>query len=211
MSMPLSDIASAHPLRRSGQIPIPGRIGALAVTALAHLVVIAALIAGLEQARIIHPPEITVQFSLEKRKVVTPPPAAPQAPSVIDAAAPVMAPPVISLAPAPGPASAPLMLPSPPDARPGSSNARPTWETALLNRLAEARHTPAPAARGVVLLRFTMDRNGKVLGAAIEKSSGNDALDQEALAALQRAQPLPLPPAEIPGDTLDLIVPVDFL
>jgi len=36
------------------------------------------------------------------------------------------------------------------------------------------------------------------------------ALDQEALAALARAAPLPKPPVEVSGDVLDLVVPVDF-
>ena len=62
----------------------------------------------------------------------------------------------------------------------------------------------------MVLLRFRMDRDGKLLDSRIEKSSGSDALDQEALAALARAQPLPAPPVEVPGNPLELIVPVDF-
>ncbi len=55
-----------------------------------------------------------------------------------------------------------------------------------------------------------MNRDGHVLIARIEKSAGDDTLDQQALAALLRAQPLPAPPAEVAGDSLDLIVPVDF-
>jgi protein TonB len=207
------DVAGAHPLRqaRSG-LPIKSRIGALTVTAAAHLVVIIALVEGLQQARIIPPPEIAVQFTPEKRKPVTPPPASPLLPSVIDASAPEAPQITVNLPPAPvaGPAP-PLMLPAPPNADFGTSNAEPTWETALLNRLAQARPVPAGAAHGVVLLRFKMDRDGKVLEAKIEQSSGSDALDQEALAALQRAQPLPAPPVEVPGNPLELIVPVDFL
>ena len=59
-------------------------------------------------------------------------------------------------------------------------------------------------------VRFTMDRQGRVLSAALERSSGHAALDREALALLERAQPLPAPPAETPGERITLTVPVEF-
>lgn len=206
------DVMGAHPLRLRAQLPIRSRIGAIAATALAHLVVIVALVEGLEQARIMHPPETMVQFTPEPRKVIETPSASPAVPSTIDASAPDLAAPQISVS-APAAPAPPMFLPSPPNADYGTSNAEPSWETALLTRLDQAKHMPPAAVKqhGVVLLHFTMDRDGKVSAVKIEKSSGTDALDQEALAALQRAQPLPPPPAEVPGATLDLIVPVDFL
>jgi periplasmic protein TonB len=206
------DVIGAHPLRQvRSQLPIRSRIGAITVTAAAHLVVIIALIAGLHQALIIHRPEIAVQFTPEKRRAVEPSPSSPLAPLVIDAAAPVAPQIDVNIPSAPQAApTPPLMLPAPPNADFGTSNAEPTWETALLNRLAQAKHVPAEPAHGVVLLRFKMDRDGKVLEAKIEKSAGSDAMDQEALAALQRAQPLPVPPPEVPGNPLELIVPLDF-
>lgn len=45
----------------------------------------------------------------------------------------------------------------------------------------------------------------------LHKSPGYDALDEETLALLQRAQPLPPPPSELSGETFDLVVPVQFL
>jgi len=204
------DVISAHPLRQlRSRLPLRNRIGAITVTAAAHLVIIAALIEGLQQVLITHPPEIAVQFTPEKRRTVIPPPSSPLAPLVIDAAAPVAPQIDVTLTPSPTPAP-PLMLPAPPNADFGTSNAEPTWETALLNRLAQAKHVTVDGVHGVVLLRFKMDRDGKVLEAKIDKSAGSDALDQEALAALQRAQPLPTPPPEVPGNPLELIVPVDF-
>ena len=44
----------------------------------------------------------------------------------------------------------------------------------------------------------------------INKSSGFELLDDEVLALIQRAQPLPTPPPEIPGAVVDLVVPVAF-
>jgi periplasmic protein TonB len=42
------------------------------------------------------------------------------------------------------------------------------------------------------------------------RSAGTAALDQEALAVLQRAQPFPPPPADTPGERLPLTVPIIF-
>ncbi len=55
-----------------------------------------------------------------------------------------------------------------------------------------------------------MDRDGHVLSAKIEKSSGFNLLDKEALTLMQRAQPLPRPPPEIQGEHLELVVPIQF-
>jgi protein TonB len=192
--------------------PAASRVGALLTTLAAHLLVIAALVAGLRQVQLVHQQETIVGFVLHERKIEKLSP--PTEPALIDpAVTPAPVPSIVTLPPAPSPAlsAAPMMLPSPPSADPQASNAVPTWEAALLGQLQQARRMPPSARmRGVVLLRFTMDRDGKVLASKIEKGSGDENLDQEALAALQRAQPLPEPPAEVPGNPLDLIVPVDF-
>jgi protein TonB len=49
-----------------------------------------------------------------------------------------------------------------------------------------------------------------LLSAEIARSSGRAALDREALALIDRAQPLPAMPAAMEGDTLDAIVPINF-
>ncbi len=59
-------------------------------------------------------------------------------------------------------------------------------------------------------MRFSLDRKGRVVSMSIARSSGYRALDDEVLALLERAQPLPPPPAEVPGDPLELMGPVDF-
>jgi len=57
------------------------------------------------------------------------------------------------------------------------------------------RYPPGAHAVGKTTVRFTLDRNGKVLDVGIEKSSGNAVLDQEALAIVHRADPFPKFPA----------------
>ena len=63
---------------------------------------------------------------------------------------------------------------------------------------------------GVAMVRFSMDRRGRVLYVDLARSSGHAVLDQEAIGLLRRAQPLPAPPAEVAGDPLSLTVPVEF-
>jgi TonB family protein len=46
--------------------------------------------------------------------------------------------------------------------------------------------------------------------AVVVRSSGHDDLDQEALAWIQRAQPLPRPPPEVATDPIELVVPLRF-
>jgi protein TonB len=95
-----------------------------------------------------------------------------------------------------------------------NAGAAPTWQGLLLGHLEQFKRYPGMAQQhgqqGVVYLRFTMNREGEVLSAKIERSSGYDLLDEETLALIRRAQPLPKPPPEVAGDTLELTVPVEF-
>jgi protein TonB len=61
-----------------------------------------------------------------------------------------------------------------------------------------------------VLLRFLLARDGRVLGAELERSSGHDLLDKEVLALIRRAEPLPSFPAELTQQQLELVLPVPF-
>lgn len=83
----------------------------------------------------------------------------------------------------------------------------------LESHLARFRVYPADARtaglQGVVTIYFTMTRDGAVLDAWVENSSGVSDLDTEALAAIMRAQPLPAPPHSWPG-RMDVSLPVTF-
>lgn len=113
----------------------------------------------------------------------------------------------------PAPATtAPVSRPAPPS--PSASTAPQDWKARLLAHLESKKRYPPSAQRlrqeGVVHVRFTMDRAGRVLTARIERASGRSLLDREALALLERAQPLPPPPVEVQGATLELVAPVEF-
>lgn len=63
---------------------------------------------------------------------------------------------------------------------------------------------------GTVGLGFKFARDGTVLDAWIEKSSGYPLLDQAALAMIRAASPIPKVPDQYKGDTLTLVMPENF-
>jgi protein TonB len=215
------DISPPTPLRRARPSPpLRSRVFAAVITIAAHIVAITAIIAGLRQANILHQPDVvTVQIDVTKQKpedlsLPLPIPVMVR-PSVITAPVPMfsVAPdPAVALPPAVPTASA--AVPTPSAGRLTPSKAAVTWQGLLLARLQQAKHYPLSAQarrqQGVALLHFTMDRDGNVLTAEIRKSSGYDLLDQETMALVRRAQPLPRPPPEVTGNPVDLVVPVEF-
>lgn len=64
--------------------------------------------------------------------------------------------------------------------------------------------------QGVVVVRFTVDRNGNVSGVSIKRSSGHGTLDSATLALVQRVAPLPRMPASMQRDSLTLSLPIDY-
>lgn len=83
----------------------------------------------------------------------------------------------------------------------------------LEGHLARYRIYPSAAREagreGVVMLHFVMTDDGRVLQAWVGESSGVSDIDREAVAAVLRAQPLPVFPQGWPG-RLDIILPVTF-
>lgn len=83
----------------------------------------------------------------------------------------------------------------------------------LLAHIGRYRQYPPEARRdrveGTVWVRFVLDRNGRVVRAWIETSSGRSLLDQEAVAAIRRAEPLPPIPNGFP-DRIDITLPIEF-
>lgn len=78
------------------------------------------------------------------------------------------------------------------------------------------RHKRYPAqarrqrAQGTVKVRFTIDRNGRLLSHQMVSSSGHRLLDQEAEAMLKRASPMPTIPAALNRSRLTVTLPVNF-
>jgi protein TonB len=88
-----------------------------------------------------------------------------------------------------------------------------SWQRSLLAQLQRHARYPAQAnhAHGVAKVTFKIDRSGHVVSSRIMQSSGSAALDEEALATITRAQPMPRPPADVPDDQLAFInVPIRY-
>jgi periplasmic protein TonB len=113
------------------------------------------------------------------------------------------------VAPTPGPRVAALAVGQVP--RPTSA-AVATWQRLLVAQLERNKRYP-PGAHGKVgeaRLAFSIDRGGHVLTSQIVHSAGSEALDEEALAMIKRAAPLPAPPAGISEDQLSFVVPIRY-
>jgi protein TonB len=100
---------------------------------------------------------------------------------------------------------------------PGSAASRAAianWRDLVLARLQQNKRYPAGAEarreQGVATLSFSVDRNGRVLARSITRSSGSAVLDEEVLAMVQRAQPLPAFPPAMTQNSVNLIVPIRF-
>lgn len=162
----------------------------------------------------------------EPRPVTPEPPSAPPRPVVepmlsepVEAAAvvevPVVAepPPVAAEAPAMPAETAPPPAPEPPlDAR--GKRAQSQYLRELMAWLARHRVYPAEAKKqkleGVVQVRFAIDRDGRLLSAAVHRSAGAELLDQAALDVLRRAEPMPKFPKALARSRLSVTLPIDF-
>jgi periplasmic protein TonB len=96
----------------------------------------------------------------------------------------------------------------------GAPRIAPSWQTELVRRLEQYKRYPGDAqsrgVEGVVMLSFSVDRNGRVLSREIVRSSGHPELDKEVVSMIERAQPLPPFPPSMPQEKLDLTVPIRF-
>lgn len=145
------------------------------------------------------PPEETAEVALPDPEPPKPEPPAEEK----QATAPA---PVTAVAPAP--ATAGVETPQP------ATVAVKRWQSGLSARLARAKRYPQKAlarheeGRGVVAL--TIDRDGRVVDSRVLESSGSADLDQELLAMVIRAQPLPKPPPDATDADLTITLPVKF-
>lgn len=88
------------------------------------------------------------------------------------------------------------------------------WQRELVAHLGRFKSYPAASRdrreTGQIMLKFELDRSGRVSSAGIARTSGYPRLDAAALDMLNRASPLPPPPESMPGAKFELAVPVRF-
>jgi protein TonB len=212
------DARPVRPKRQWSMVDTDKLVG-IGVTIAVHAVILALALTAVHvtQTKVLQ--ELSVQITPEKREVVEDIKPLPKmvVPSVITVPPPeftvrtVTPPPVVAQqAPVAAPAPpAPVAVPSK-----ASGETRDSYLGRLLAQLNRFKQYPRAARQahieGVVMLHFVMDADGKVQSFDIAKSSGRPVLDAEALALIQRAQPLPALPADFPTRTLDAVVPVEF-
>ncbi|MDP3321632.1 MAG: energy transducer TonB, partial [Bosea sp. (in: a-proteobacteria)] len=91
-----------------------------------------------------------------------------------------------------------------------SAASRASWRGTLLAHLNRYKRFPGGANPGTVQVSFSIDRSGRVLTARLVRGSGDALLDEEAVAMIRRASPVPAPPEGLGGGTIALAVPVKF-
>src|SRR5699024_2766253 len=91
------------------------------------------------------------------------------------------------------------------------------WQQELRHHLDRRKRYPRQAQRmrqeGTPVVRFKLDGKGNVVQADLETGSGIVALDKEAVMLVKRAQPLPVPPADLvarSGGLVDVTLPIEF-
>jgi len=97
---------------------------------------------------------------------------------------------------------------------PSARKSKTTWQKRLAVHIDGFKQYPesarSHAGTGAVLVSFAIDRSGAVVSRKLLQGSGNAALDEEAVAMLLRAAPLPVPPSDVPGDTFEMAIPIRF-
>lgn len=112
--------------------------------------------------------------------------------------------------PEPGPPAAPAKSVS----NQAVLDAKANWQARVLGHLEARKRYPYIAQRkrqeGIVYVRFVMDREGRVLARQLEQGVRSDELNEEAINLIKRAEPLPAPPVDVPGETIELVLPIRF-
>jgi periplasmic protein TonB len=105
-----------------------------------------------------------------------------------------------------------------PEGQPGLTGAAPReaaaasagYTAGLVGRLRSHTSFPAGAPSGTVVVHFSIDRSGRLLGRSLARSSGSPLLDAAALSTVDRAAPFPPFPPEMTRSRLDVTAPIGF-
>lgn len=93
-----------------------------------------------------------------------------------------------------------------------AARVRLTWQKELSAHFDRHKRYPGDRANksAEIVVSFMLDRAGHILSSSIVRGSGDASFDQAALAMLQRANPVPAPPALIADEGLSFTLPVVF-
>lgn len=85
-----------------------------------------------------------------------------------------------------------------------------TWKSSVNAHLNRHKGGNPNGAMGTVVVAFTINRSGGVVGAHLVRSSGDPVLDAKAVSTPRSASPVPAPPPDVAGSTIMLTVPIRY-
>jgi protein TonB len=181
-----------------------------ALTLALHVLAIAALLYGAQRISPVEVEPQSVDIDIispvaeltEARSVIQP--------KMVHLAQPVVTAPDIEIEPEPSPITVTTDL-APASLDTGNGNSergRSDYVGRIHDHLKRFMHFPGAA--GLVTLRFFVDKAGMVHSLAVMKSSGKKAVDNEAMAMVIRAQPLPPVPDELKVELFGASLPVNY-
>ncbi len=83
----------------------------------------------------------------------------------------------------------------------------------VVRKLSQARFTPATREqreRGLVVVRLTIGRDGRLIDAALARASGSPALDSGVMETVRKASPFAPLPAELTANSHTFVVPINY-
>jgi len=201
--------SQSHRMAARAQHPVNSM--GLVVTIALHLLVAAALLFQWQSSEPL-PAEPMIFVQLTEEKAEKPVPTAP-APKIeqpkIDMPRMVLP----NIIQQPNTITPPPIKAAPPPAAPDAKVVE-NYASKMMRHLNRYKRYPAASRQrreeGIAQLSFTIDHQGNVLSSRIVKSSGHQQLDEETLAMVRRASPIPVPPQDLWKDPMELVVPVDF-
>lgn len=193
-SAPAQPVPAAQPVPEPAPVPRPPR---------AERAEARPVLAAPQPAKPLVRPRPAAATPLESATQPTTPPASPPAmPTEIAVAAPR------SADPAP-----PATTPHPPAQR-ASTEAIDSYRRQLTDLFAREHEYPRVAAmrgwEGEVRLRLRVARRGQLLGVRVDRSSGFEVLDQDALALLEGHGKLPPLPEALEVAEIEVVVPITY-
>lgn len=169
------------------------------------------------QKTVVKPPEPARKIETTVPTETTSIPEPPVAVAVTEAALPEPVPAPAIPEPATAPAVSQTEAPTEPVEAPltaSGKRAQSKYLRELMAWLAKHRVYPTEARKdkmqGVVQVRFSLDREGHLLTASVQRSAGFSVLDQAALDVLRRAEPMPAFPKGLDRQKMTVSLPIDF-
>jgi protein TonB len=92
----------------------------------------------------------------------------------------------------------------------GDTTAQSAYFGKLRSHLEKGKVNPHTSIAGTAVVHFVVDASGRVISREVSVSSGHKALDDAAVASIDKASPFPPMPKGLNRDQIDVSVPFKF-